>query len=111
AFFPGDGRALQSGNESAVRHDGDLARAAQDGKRSGERARQFFWTKQAPPAVLSVSHNWSASLLTPNGPTWAAKKMPFSPRSLRRIRGSRPLSAAYFACRLRNAAWASASLR
>jgi hypothetical protein len=53
AFFPGDCRTLQSGNESAIRHGGGLARAGQQGKRT----RQFFWTKQAPPDVLSVSHN------------------------------------------------------
>jgi hypothetical protein len=35
ALFRGDCRTLQSGNESAIRHDGGLARAAQDGKRLG----------------------------------------------------------------------------
>jgi hypothetical protein len=34
--------------------------------------RQFFWTKQVPPADLSVSHSWSASLFTPYGPSCAA---------------------------------------
>lgn len=36
------------------------------------RIRQFFWTKQVPPADLSDSHSWSASLFALNGPTCAA---------------------------------------
>src|SRR5262249_2905002 len=95
----------------ALRHDGGLARDRPRRQALGQAHHQFFWTKQAPPAALSVSHSWSASLLTPNGPIWAAKKMPFSPKSLRRISGSRPLSIEYFVCSVRTAAWASASLR
>jgi hypothetical protein len=35
AFLPGESRTLQSGNESAIRHNGGLARAAHQGKRLG----------------------------------------------------------------------------
>ena len=42
AFFRGNCRTLQSGNESTIRHDGGLARAAQDGKQFGKQfGRQF----------------------------------------------------------------------